>query len=44
MKTFVGSGNIPEAAIKESSVKARDFLSNLNGNENNSGMEEGEGN
>ena len=31
METFLGSGNIPYAAIRESYVKAREFLSNLNG-------------
>ena len=28
METFLGSGNIPYAAIRESYVKAREFLRN----------------
>ena len=44
METFVGSGNIPYAAIRESYVKARELLSNLNGEFSNGvhGQDQGE--
>ena len=42
METFAGNGNSPYAAIRESYVKARAFLSNLNGEFSNGVHAQGE--